>query len=125
MSKENKIIPELRFPEFENDGEWEEKKLGDFLLKKPEYGINAPAVPYSERLPTYLRITDISEGGVFLSNHKVSVDREVTKDNYLTEGDIVFARTGASVGKSYKYKKRDGKLVFEGFLIRVKPDQKN
>jgi type I restriction enzyme S subunit len=29
MSKENKLIPELRFPEFENDGEWVEKKLGD------------------------------------------------------------------------------------------------
>ena len=28
-NKKNKLIPKLRFPEFENDGEWEEKKLGD------------------------------------------------------------------------------------------------
>lgn len=28
-NKKNKLIPKLRFPEFENDGEWEEKRLGD------------------------------------------------------------------------------------------------
>ena len=42
---------------------------------------------------------------------------------YLEEGDLVFARTGASVGKSYLYNSKDGKLVFAGFLIRVKPNQ--
>src|SRR5699024_7761888 len=117
-------VPEYRFPEFENDREWEEKKLGDYLLRKPEYGLNAPAVPFSDKLPKYLRITDISEEGNFLSNGKVSVDREVTANDYLSGGDIVLARTGASVGKSYKYRKKDGELVFAGFLIRVKPDPK-
>ena len=124
MSKEKKLIPELRFEEFENDGEWKEEKLGDCLLQKPEYGMNAPAVPFSDCLPTYLRITDISEEGNFLSEGKVSVDREVTANDYLSEGDIVLARTGASVGKSYKYRKKDGELVFAGFLIRVKPNPK-
>ena len=38
----------------------------------------------------------------------------------MDEGDIVFARTGASVGKTYIYDKNDGRLVFAGFLIRVK-----
>lgn len=118
----NKLIPELRFLEFKNDGEWKENKLGDCLLQNPEYGINAPSVPFSSELPLYLRITDISEDGRFLSNSKVSVDRDVTENNYLQEGDIVLARTGASVGKSYKYKIGDGRLVFAGFLIRVKPD---
>lgn len=121
MSK-NKVIPELRFPEFMNDGEWVEMQLGDSLLRNPEYGINAPAVSFSNKLPTYLRITDISEDGRFLSNEKVSVAREVTEDNYLSDGDIVLARTGASVGKSYKYRNEDGRLVFAGFLIRLKPD---
>jgi type I restriction enzyme S subunit len=40
---------------------------------------------------------------------------------FLSEGDIVFARTGASVGKSYLYKADDGQLVYAGFLIRVRP----
>lgn len=120
---EGEKVPKLRFKEFRDSGEWQEKSLGSCLLREPEYGINAPAVPYSKELPTYLRITDISETGHFLSNEKVSVEKEVTENNYLEEGDIVLARTGASVGKSYKYKSEDGRLVFAGFLIRVKPDK--
>jgi type I restriction enzyme, S subunit len=120
--KKNSLVPELRFPEFMNEKDWKENTLGDCLLQNPEYGMNAPAVPYSDKLPTYLRITDISIDGNFISKSKVSVNRDVTKDNYLSDGDIVLARTGASVGKSYKYRKKDGKLVFAGFLIRVKPN---
>lgn len=114
--------PRVRFGEFEGSGDWEEKTLGECLLQKPDYGINAPAVPFSDNLPTYLRITDISEDGYFLRNQKVSVEKNVTEENYLEEGDIVLARTGASVGKSYKYRISDGRLVFAGFLIRVKPN---
>ena len=117
-------VPELRFPEFQNDGEWRFCNLGSCLLRKPEYGIGAPAVPYSNSLPTYLRITDISEDGYYLKDKKVSVAKEVSPDNYLSLGDIVIARTGASVGKSYKYCEEDGKLVFAGFLIRIRPNEK-
>lgn len=34
--------------------EWEVKKLGEVCKNKGDYGINAPAVEYSETLPTYL-----------------------------------------------------------------------
>jgi type I restriction enzyme S subunit len=53
--REGETIPRLRFPEFRDAGEWEETILGKCLLRPPEYGINAPAVPYSKKLPTYLR----------------------------------------------------------------------
>ncbi|ENM3758877.1 restriction endonuclease subunit S [Vibrio cholerae] len=118
------FVPELRFPEFLNEGSWKNKLLGECLLGKPEYGINAPAVPYSHELPTYLRITDILENGQISQDKKVSVERDVIAKNYLDVGDIVLARTGASVGKSYKYREKDGKLVFAGFLIRIKPDER-
>ncbi len=117
-----KTVPELRFPEFLNDGEWNNKKLGDCLLQSPDYGLNAPAVPYNPLLNTYLRITDISENGRFINETKVSVDAILTDENSLHDGDIVLARTGASVGKSYKYRKEDGILIFAGFLIRIKPN---
>lgn len=125
MSNEikDKIVPTLRFPEFKESEEWKETRLGQCLLNYPEYGINAAAVPYSNNLPIYLRITDISEKGNFIKNQNVSVDHNVTVDNYLEDGDIVLARTGASVGKSYKYQVEDGRLVFAGFLIRVRPDK--
>ena len=123
MSKQEKqtLLPKLRFPEFREVGEWSGEPLGKHLLSSPDYGVSAAAVPFSEQLPKYLRITDISEDGRYLPDKQVSVDLDATDGNYLDEGDIVLARTGASVGKSYQYRKEDGRLVFAGFLIRVKP----
>ena len=103
-------------------GDWEVKPLGECLAERPRYGINAAAVPYSDRLPVYIRITDITEEGRFMPGEHVSVNSELSKNYYLSEGDLVFARTGASVGKSYRYTKSDGPLVYAGFLIRVRPD---
>jgi type I restriction enzyme S subunit len=120
---EGQTVPALRFDAFKDSGDWEEKKLGEVLMSHPEYGLNEAAVPFSENLPIYIRITDISEDGKFLGDQKVSVDKEVTEKDYLNEGDIVLARTGASVGKSYKYRREDGRLVFAGFLIRLKPNE--
>ena len=100
--------------------EWEVKKLGECLLKKPEYGINAAAVPYSDNLPVYIRITDISDDGKFLPAGKTSVNNIDSNKFQLEKDDIVFARTGASTGKTYLYNSNDGKLVFAGFLIRVR-----
>jgi type I restriction enzyme S subunit len=122
--REGETQPRLRFPEFQNAGEWSDAPMGTLLMSSPDYGVNAAAVPFSEDLPKYLRITDISEDGRYLPEKQVSVDIAATDGNYLDEGDIVLARTGASVGKSYQYKKEDGRLVFAGFLIRVKPHPK-
>jgi len=99
---------------------WEVKKLGDCLIKNPDYGINAAAVEYDDKLPQYIRISDISENGKYIQDNKVSVNNVLSDSFYLEEGDIVFARTGASVGKTYLYNHKDGRLVFAGFLIRVK-----
>lgn len=102
--------------------DWDIHELGDCLIGRPEYGINAPAVPYSDSLPVYIRITDISEDGRFSPDKIVSVRHAKADSYYLNDGDLVFARTGASVGKSYLYNSSDGKLVFAGFLIRIRPD---
>ena len=103
--------------------DWGVALLGDCLAVKPSYGINAPAVPHSDRLPTYLRITDITAEGSFAPDPAVSVSSNSSENYYLSAGDIVFARTGASVGKSYLYRPSDGPLVYAGFLIRVRPTQ--
>ncbi len=102
--------------------EWEVKRLGECLASTPRYGINAAAVPYSDRLPVYIRITDISTDGRFSPEKLVSVDNTQASNYYLLDGDIVLARTGASVGKSYKYDTSDGPLVFAGFLILIRPN---
>ena len=79
-------------------------------------------MPFSEDLPAYIRITDIDDDGRFVPAPRVSVYIEPSDDQFLQPGDIVLARTGASVGKSYRYRVEDGRLVFAGFLIRVRPN---
>lgn len=99
---------------------WIVKKLGTCLRQNPDYGVNAPAVPYNESLPAYIRITDITVDGKYSKENVVSVNHFLSSFFYLEKGDLVFARTGASVGKTYLYHPKDGKLVFAGFLVRVK-----
>jgi len=103
--------------------EWKRVKIGDCLVRKPEYGLNAAAVEFSNNLPAYLRITDISDEGRLLSDKRVSVKHDNSHEYFLDDGDVVFARTGASVGKTYMYKENDGPLVYAGFLIRMRTDK--
>ena len=102
---------------------WKMVRLGECLKQKPDYGINAPAVPYDNNLPTYLRITDITEDGYYSKKDIVSVSSQDALKYVMDEGDLVFARTGASTGKTYLYNSQDGMLVFAGFLIRVRTDE--
>ena len=102
--------------------DWAVRSLRSLLRSAPSYGINAAAVPFDDSLPTYVRITDISQDNQFKPLPRVSVKHPHVHAFYLEMGDLVFARTGASVGKSYLYAPDDGALVFAGFLIRVRPD---
>ena len=102
--------------------DWVVVSLGHCIRGNPTYGINAPAIPYDSRFPTYLRITDITDDGRYTEEAKASVTHGQASSYLLELGDLVFARTGASVGKSYLYNEKDGCLVFAGFLIRLRPD---
>jgi type I restriction enzyme S subunit len=98
--------------------------LGQLLRRSPRYGINAAAVPLKPGVATYIRITDIDEWGRFAPSPKVGVAHPGAANYRLGEGELVFARTGASVGKSYLYDPNDGELIYAGFLINVAPDPK-
>ena len=102
--------------------DWTIRTLLSCLRSAPNYGINAAAIPFDDALPTYLRITDIGEDNQFRPSPLVSVRHPSAQTFFLNKGDLVFARTGASVGKSYLYNPNDGPLVFAGFLIRVSPN---
>lgn len=121
MSKQSNI-PTLRFPEF--SGEWKEKKLGD-VASNIMYGIGAAATTFDGK-NKYLRITDIDEDfRTFIPNPLTSPEGNIDNKYYLKENDIVFARTGASVGKSYLYNPKDGILIFAGFLIKINVSGEN
>ncbi len=102
--------------------DWVCNTIGDVSKDKGKYGINAPACEQTGDLPKYLRITDIDEEGKYIDNGAF-VDNKDSKDYILKENDIVFARTGASVGKSYLYSKKDGILAYAGFLIKFSIDK--
>ena len=87
--------------------DWEVKKLGECSSISGDYGINAPAVKFSEDLPTYLRITDIDDDGNYSKENKVSVKDDNSESFILDDEDIVFARTGATVGKTYLHNKKE------------------
>ncbi len=98
--------------------EW--KSLGEIAKDKLEYGSGASAVEYDNRV-RYIRITDIDDMGN-LKLEKVSPDI-IEEKYYLREGDILFARSGATVGKNFIYK--DNELaVFAGYLIRLRVNEK-
>ena len=115
--------PKIRFKGFTKD--WEQRKLGE-LSSSFEYGLNASAKEYDGE-NKYIRITDIDDDSrEFKQKDITSPDTDLSSaENYrLSEGDILFARTGASVGKSYIYKASDGLVYYAGFLIRarIKPE---
>lgn len=86
------------------------------------YGIGASAVERSEKLYTYLRITDIRDDGTINFADLKSVDDEKAAQYLLKPNDIVFARTGASTGRNYFYDGTDGEFVYAGFLIKFSID---
>ena len=117
MTEHKKLQPEIRFAGFTDD--WEQRKLRD-VIEKFEYGLNAQALPF-DGLHKYIRITDIDdESRTFLLDNLTTPDVNFKRSQKykLIKNDIVFARTGASVGKTYLYNQNDGELYFAGFLIR-------
>lgn len=98
-------------------GPWEEKRLEEVCCNSA-YGVAAEAIPYNG-IDKYIRITDISdENGRFIPSPLTSPS---FYDNHyvVQENDLLIARTGASVGKTYLYVKQDGRLIFAGFLMRI------
>ena len=100
--------------------DWVYKKLGEIAQRKLSYGSGASAIPFDNKT-RYIRITDIDDFG----NLKESiVSPNVVEDKYLlSDGDILFARSGATVGKTFLYKERYGECIYAGYLIRLVPNQ--
>ena len=97
---------------------WVDISLND-VAEGFEYGMNAAATTY-DKIHKYIRITDIDDDfHTYIDVDPVSPSG-VLEDKYrVGVNDILFARTGASAGKSYLYQESDGDLYFAGFLIRI------
>ncbi|MGU9010323.1 restriction endonuclease subunit S [Clostridium perfringens] len=97
---------------------WEISRL-KFTTDKPfMYGANESAELDDKSLPRYIRITDIDEEGCLKKDTFKSMEYEKAKEFLLNDKDILFARSGATVGKTYLYNLKDGSACFAGYLIK-------
>ena len=100
---------------------WEQRPLS-VIAHSFEYGLNAAAKEYDGK-HKYIRITDIDDDSREFSTEDITspdVEYDAADSYILKKGDLLFARTGASVGKTYLYREKDGLFYFAGFLIRAK-----
>lgn len=95
---------------------WVEKKLGDVASQK-SYGVGAEAIGYNG-VDKYIRITDITDDGTYLPA-PLSSPSFYQSCHIVGENDLLIARTGASVGKTYLYNPSDERLIFAGFLMKI------
>lgn len=96
--------------------------LGSLTLKEPEYGSGSRAIPTNSPSDIkYIRITDFSDDGI-PPNHEF-VTAETVEDKYTLEHeDILFARSGATAGKTFIYTADIGEAIFAGYCIRFQFD---
>lgn len=98
---------------------WEIKKLKHLIKGNLVYGANESGVQFSEELPRYIRITDILDNSLREDINVLSLTEEQAKGFILEDNDIVFARSGGTVGKSFLYKSVYGRSAFAGYLIKA------
>ncbi|WP_429169950.1 restriction endonuclease subunit S [Aeromonas rivipollensis] len=98
---------------------WPTVFLGD-VTERIDYGLTASAID-NPNGPRFLRITDIQNDSVNWNTvPSCECSKNDIKDNELQVGDIVFARTGATTGKSYLIRELSLTAVFASYLIRVR-----
>ena len=86
---------------------WEVKRLKHLLSRPLRYGANAAAELADRNLPRYIRITDIDKSGRLIDDRFRSIQPELAAPYMLEDGDILLARSGATVGKSFLYSAED------------------
>lgn len=99
---------------------WQVKRL-KFLVSSPlKYGANEAAELTDTEFPRYIRITDVNEDGSLKEETFRSLPPEVAEDYLLEDGDILLARSGATVGKTFIYRHSWGVAAYAGYLIRAR-----
>ena len=97
--------------------------MGSLCLEEPCYGTSATAIErIDDNQPKYIRITDFDDFGIE-ENHKYMAAESYSSKHLLRKNDIIFARTGGTVGKTYFYDGEIGPAVFAGYCIRFRFDE--
>ncbi|WP_346395564.1 restriction endonuclease subunit S [Bacillus altitudinis] len=98
---------------------WGTKKIKYLIQEKLLYGANESAELDDEKLPRYIRITDIDELGNLKNETFKSIPLDIANKYVVKKGDILLARSGATVGKSYIHKE-EKEASYAGYLIKLR-----
>ncbi|HRP59405.1 MAG TPA: restriction endonuclease subunit S, partial [Vicingus sp.] len=101
---------------------WEVWRLKYLINGKLKYGANESGGDFVENHPRYIRITDFDKSGKLRDNTFCSLNPELAEPYLLKEGDILFARSGGTVGKTFQFKNYDGVACYAGYLIKAEPN---
>ena len=103
--------------------EWKVKRIKHLVKEPLKYGANETAELDDPELPRYIRITDFGDNGKLREDTFKSLDYDKAKNFLLKDGDILFARSGATVGKTFQFKNYEAVACFAGYLIKAAPDE--
>lgn len=102
---------------------WNISRLKYELETFMKYGASEAGVEYSDDLPRYIRITDITNNNRLKTGGKLSLTEKQANGYMLEKDTVLFARSGGTVGKTFLYKPEYGKAAFAGYLISAIPDK--
>lgn len=95
-------------------------RLKHYLENQMQYGANESGTSDANGNIRYIRITDINNDSSLKDNEDNKyLTIEQAESYILKDGDVLFARSGATVGKSFIYKESYGKCAFAGYLIKA------
>ncbi|MDE0420727.1 MAG: restriction endonuclease subunit S [Gammaproteobacteria bacterium] len=90
------------------------------MSEEPSYGTSARALPRAnESDPRYIRITDFGDDGIELP-HEFKTPASWAEKHVLEPGDLLLARSGATVGKSYIHVAPLDPAIYAGYCIRFR-----
>ena len=101
---------------------WEVVRLKGLIREQLRYGANEASDCDTPGWPRFVRITDVDEAGGLRTDTFRSLPPETAAPYLLEEGDVLLARSGATVGKSFLYSPTWGTACFAGYLIRARLD---
>ena len=101
---------------------WEVRRLRHLISGRLTYGANAAAQFTNPEWPRYIRITDFTITGLLKTSTFRSLPPHIAKDYIVNSGDILFARSGATVGKAFLVEDLRGEACHAGYLIRARTD---
>lgn len=99
---------------------FDKRRLKTVLKESLLYGINSSGSEMGKI--RFIRITDIDKGGNLKNKSELYID-ECDNKYLLNKGDILLARSGATVGKAYLHINDENIMAFAGYLIRTRVDQ--